>query len=320
MSRRGSLLVRMGLIWWSVLVRSKSLLSSSGGSWFLFLNQRLFWKLVILLLKLLILCLLLLFFCFNSSFNFFLLSSYLFILLSLPFLFLHFLLLFQSFLFKYLLLQIITKLLLDLLLNLQMLCLCPYIKPNPFRCHHSLPISTHRAGSYIVILLWLKIDILVKLRHWRYMRRGVELFLKPMRHNRRLKFIRVVHLRGNPVLLGHWRALIYRLLLKLGLLELLLWRLVLRLINLHLILLLKALWRLHLLELGWLLHLWLRHPVLLKLLLLLWIVVLKLLLHWGRCWFVQISVSIRSTSPCFSKWILKIIDVFSFSSFFFFLL
>ena len=148
------------------------------------------------------------------------------------------------------------------------------------------------------------------------MRRRVKLFLKSMRHHRRLEFIWIIHLRLDPILLRHRGTLIYRLLLELRLLELLLWRLIRRLINLHLILGHKALRRLHLLELWWLLGL--RHPVLLKLLLLLRVIVLNLL-HGGRCWFVHISVSIRGSCTCFSKWILKVIEFFSFSSFLFFL-
>ena len=201
-----------------------------------------------------------------------------------------------------------------------MLCLCPYVKPNSPWCHDPLPISPHWARSHILILLWLEIDVLVKLRHWGYMGRRVKLLLlKSVRHDWRLEFIRIVHhLRRDPVLLRHWGTRILLLLLKLRLLKLLLRWLVLWLIDLHLLhvplheVLLRLL---HLLKLRSLLHLWLRHPVLLELLLLRRIV----LLHGRRCRLVQISFSVRSSCACLSKGVLEIIEFFSFSSFFFFL-
>jgi len=146
----------------------------------------------------------------------------------------------------------------------------------------------------------LEVYVMIKLRHgWNMLRRWrhVHLILESVRHYWWLKFIRIFKLRLNPILL-HVRKI-------LRLLELRWWKLLLR--------------RKLGIKLRWLLelHLRLRHggwlPILLELLRR-WLILLLLGRRLGL-----ISISVRSSSACFTKWILIFVKFLSFFSLFLFL-
>ena len=132
---------------------------------FLFDVLSLLLQLIILFHKLSILRFLLLLLHLHSPLNLLLLPPYPLILLPLPLLLLHLPLLLRPLFFHNLLLQIIVKLLLNLVLfDFLVGCVCPYIEPDTSRGHDPLPVSAHRAGPHL-ILGWLEVDVLVELGH-----------------------------------------------------------------------------------------------------------------------------------------------------------